>query len=393
MGKALFFLERFKGGNRTVNVVYDCGSGTSVDLVWTRINEVFSPGDEIAAVFISHLDADHVNGLEYLLKRCHVRHLFFPLLTKGAKTLSLLEYLSNSETADRDSFVFHFIENPQMAVGRLFRDSRGFNNDFQPPVLHPVLPYRGDGEEPGPEDVENEGGITVSPIPSGRSVERIISSSFDSWESKRTWLYIPFNFRQEEHCNWLLELLRIEFGASFKPEDLLDICKNDPRALCKLRKAYRQIPGTLNSNSLVLYSGYDGADPFLYSIEKNLLMKYKILFPSCYHEKLIPGGCLYFGDYKAAGSENWSELDNALRPYFKFVGCLQLPHHGSRHNFNQNLLSELKNCTYYFAAAGQCNRYGHPHDLVLHEVLFGGRFPIVITEDSNSEVHFLINLN
>ena len=75
--------DRFSvAGPEKINIVYDCGSLTSVSFVEHQIKYNFQEDEVIHAVFLSHLDADHINGLPYLLKYCNVKKIFFPLLTE-----------------------------------------------------------------------------------------------------------------------------------------------------------------------------------------------------------------------------------------------------------------------------------------------------------------------
>ena len=56
----------------------------------------------------------------------------------------------------------------------------------------------------------------------------------------------------------------------------------------------------------------------------------------CYYKK---SGCLFMGDYDASGKEKWKQLEEAYEPYLKYIGCVQIPHHGSRRSFNSKLLN------------------------------------------------------
>ena len=81
VGDALFTVEEIMGKY----FVYDCG-GPSKDIINKAINEVFTKdGIEIEAVFISHFDKDHINGIHYLLKNFKVRRLFIPELARCQK--------------------------------------------------------------------------------------------------------------------------------------------------------------------------------------------------------------------------------------------------------------------------------------------------------------------
>lgn len=57
---ALFIVERI----HDICIIYDCGcaSKKSTKSIDTAIDKIFSKGDTIEAVFISHYDSDHING-------------------------------------------------------------------------------------------------------------------------------------------------------------------------------------------------------------------------------------------------------------------------------------------------------------------------------------------
>lgn len=77
VGQGAFYLEQFMFNEEKINIIYDCGSNTDCKLVEGQIRDNFEEGAKIHAVFLSHLDADHINGLPYLLKRCNVKKCFF----------------------------------------------------------------------------------------------------------------------------------------------------------------------------------------------------------------------------------------------------------------------------------------------------------------------------
>lgn len=85
VGQGAFYTEQFTYDSQKVNVIYDCGSTTDIKKVEEQIENRFSKNEIINAVFLSHLDRDHINGLPYLLKYCIVKNLFFPLITKESK--------------------------------------------------------------------------------------------------------------------------------------------------------------------------------------------------------------------------------------------------------------------------------------------------------------------
>lgn len=109
--------------------------------------------------------------------------------------------------------------------------------------------------------------------------------------------------------------------------------------------------------------------------------------PYCFS---FASGCLYTGDFDASGSQKWQELSNAYDKYNNFIGCVQIPHHGSRYNYNHQLL-KIGNSGYYIISSGEKNKYRHPHDLVIKDILFDGKYPIIVTESKGSTARFIID--
>lgn len=93
------------------------------------------------------------------------------------------------------------------------------------------------------------------------------------------------------------------------------------------------------------------------------------------------------GDYDAAGSEKWEQLQRAYSKYWKYVGCVQLPHHGSKYNFNDNFV-DLD--AFFVISAGFSNRFHHPHASVVKALLLSHKTLFVVTEQAGSSVHLQI---
>ena len=124
VGQGAFYCEQFRMDSLSekINVIYDCGSD-NVEMVHEQIQNNFEKGEIIHAVFISHLDNDHINGLPYLLKYCKVKKIFFPLIErKNLQYISLFNLIKNGTNA---SFLLEFLENPYRAI-------RNLNLDYRP---------------------------------------------------------------------------------------------------------------------------------------------------------------------------------------------------------------------------------------------------------------------
>ena len=85
VGQGGFYTETLESDSDKHTVVYDCGGSSkkSMEEYLKKYLHKDSSGNrmEIDAVFISHLHADHINGLEYLLKNADVKYLILPQLT------------------------------------------------------------------------------------------------------------------------------------------------------------------------------------------------------------------------------------------------------------------------------------------------------------------------
>lgn len=368
VGQGAFYCEQFyyRPDREKVNIIYDCGSSTDVKLVESQIRNNFEKGEVIHALFISHLDDDHTNGIPFLLKYCKVKNMFFPLVTGTDKIYLYMQHIVDGGSAD--SFAMRFLENPRRAFEWFYIEYT--------PMLHPVVARE--------QDIQQmDRGLDAIPVNSGTNVASIIfGNALEEYKMYQRWCYLPFNFRQPERYRQLQNALNKEFGGDLDNEALHWIRERGKDAdWRKIKKAYQAVKGSFNTNSMTLYSGLEDHERRQF-IETNRC--------SC---KCSCGGkaagCLYLGDYDASGVQKWNDLQDAYKDYWRQIGCVQVPHHGSRHNYNTEL-AELD--VYYVISAGRSNRYHHPHSLVIKDLLFHERHPYIVTENQASAIELRVNL-
>lgn len=114
VGEALFVVEKID----KYNFVYDCG-GQGISSVENAIKNAFEKDEKIEAVFISHYDADHINGLHFLLQYCKVKRLILPMMTDTIKFILLFLQVYEGNMED-------FIINPEEYVRKISQETKSF---------------------------------------------------------------------------------------------------------------------------------------------------------------------------------------------------------------------------------------------------------------------------
>lgn len=78
VGQGAFYCERFRDllEDKSINMVYDCGSSNGKVVIEREIAKSFRKGETIHALFISHFHDDHINGIPFLMKHCNVENIY-----------------------------------------------------------------------------------------------------------------------------------------------------------------------------------------------------------------------------------------------------------------------------------------------------------------------------
>jgi hypothetical protein len=375
VGQGAFYLEQFNIHGDRINVVYDCGSFTGMKYIKREIEANLEHNEMIHAIFISHLDNDHINGIQYLLEYCRVKNIFLPLITEKSKKIILLSYLLESEQHSEDDFFYRFVSEPGRlreleGVRMYYVDEYSSNNDsFRDDSYY-------ENEEQRRINTQSRDGV--------EQIQQIIFNENKDKEIKNHWLYIPFNFRQQYRIEPLIKELEKEFGERIESIDIHGIFRNNVE-LAKLRHVFSTVKGDFNSNSMTLFSGIKSEYVRQFLFQRYCYHCFE--HPCCYPNVRL-SGCLYTGDYNASKNKEWKALHNAYKDYWKYIGCIQIPHHGSKHNYNDN----LKNYdAYHVISAGYNNGHGHPHAEVVKDFLYNRLFLHVVTEQMGSIMRLVID--
>jgi beta-lactamase superfamily II metal-dependent hydrolase len=339
VGQGAFYIEKFSDD---FTVVYDCGSYKNISIVEENIkNSILDT--KIDLLIISHYHEDHINGLEYIFKNFTVKRMLMPYLNLTEQMESFIDEDIKNNSND---FYKNFCINPSKALFDNFAKSSEitFVNTEQ-------------SAQPNEIDIQN---LPLN-INSGDKIIYTITNS--------TWAYIPFNFqntKRTEKFKTLISHLDLDTIDKFK-----NYYEKNKSEFINIYKT--KIIGNINTNSLVLYSGiYSNIKTTTYSTRKNFSFTQNI------------SGCLYLGDYNAKGNKEVEELEEKYESFYKEISTIQIPHHGSSHNYNKKL--NFKPNIISVISAGIDNKFKHPDNETLKNIVIQNGIIILVTEENETKL-------
>ena len=367
VGQGAFYSERFYDdkGNVIHTHVFDCGvlygpSTRSKKLV----QHAFESNERIDYLFISHLDKDHISLVETLLSTCYVHQIVLPLVSEEELVIALaLQRIAG------DSSVVSFI---QRLVSHIREDR---DNDYKRGDY--VIQFVGDAE---------------AALPSRTRLW--VNGQEESLGWVPDWVLIPYNVEAETRKDALKKELgqllnqsgvlkeiqamgeSIADGDSFfealkKASFVGKVIADEGELLKGLKGVYGKVGGSINDNSLQLYSG-----PVIGEEWAMVFGKYR------YYPALRGGrvGCLFTGDCQF-DLATWKDVK--FSKVWDHVGTIQLPHHGSIDSFD--ISKNPINKRYLFVAScGNTNTYGHPSERLMEYLLLSNCYCRIVTESLDS---------
>lgn len=389
VGQGAFCTERHKISNgKDFTIVYDCGSFQLTNLK-NRIKSAFQKGEEIDILFISHFHVDHINGIKELKNRCKIKRVILPLLDDKTKyILKINNYLAKNY---KDTTL---IDNPKHFFDE---ETAIIQIEEEEDQDHPV----------NPDEIEDINRLN--------NIDKKKSGTVFSYDKSLSyndqWLFIPFNYKQEDRFDLFNKLLKEEYP--YIPLNKLDDIEVMEEYETELKKIYKKINGDLNVTSMILFSGvypkynnhynYQVNTHFFDRYERpiiiSLFKKYKSLindkdllgnidfWNELYHSYSFNtnNSCLYMGDINLNENKNIvKEIKSRLLPLWDSIGTIQIPHHGSVHNFSDEILSQDIKCA--IISFGTTNTFGHPSGAVIGNILRKNTTPYFVTENIETMV-------
>ena len=379
VGQGAFYSESHSYDDAApYTVVYDCG--TKKDQNWLKSRITASGIVNPDLMFLSHFHDDHYKGIKFL----NPKVIILPIMKEWDRVIFWIGSRLN-----------HSGFNPNFTADLQKRFPNSRIIQIQPAdeeTEYPTdAPFTNIDEIPNPEDTDSfdtHGNI----FPSGT---RFNSSAIPDW------IYIPVNpcldMQTVQQFEDLVKAYRLD-------EDKLKALDTQyfKEKIDQLKNIYNAI-GSPNEYSMAVYSGPSNSGMNLVHFDTNLgricsCPPFPHVRRFCPFFEFVPDpGCLYFGDMNLNNSLDplkiiYRYLGNDLQ---EMIGTIQVPHHGSKDNYNSKLLKtfDLRSNSWtsrhhrvvYVISVGESNSYGHPNGFVMNELITSGHFLKLVTEDHTSD--------
>ena len=382
VGQGAFYSESHSYDDAApYTVVYDCGTKKDQNWLKSRIADSGIVNPDL--MFLSHFHDDHYKGIKFL----NPKVIILPIMKEWDRVIFWI-----------GGRLKHSGFNPNLAADlqKQFPNARMIqiqpaDEETEYPADAPVTNI---DDIPNPEDtdsVDTPGNV----FPSGT---RFNSSAIPDW------VYIPVNPCLDRQTVQQFEDLVKAYRLDENKLKALD-AQYFKEKIDQIKSIYSAI-GTPNEYSMAVYSGPSNSGMNLVHFGTNLrrnclcpISPYVCRFHPRFRYE-FESGCLYLGDMN---------LNNKLEPLKiiyrclgndlqEMIGTIQVPHHGSKDNYNSKLLEtydphsnswvprDKHIVIIYVISVGESNTYGHPDGFVMNELISSGHFLKLVTEQSNSDL-------
>lgn len=424
VGHGAFYAEEFE----TFYIVYDCGTLASVKEARKIIEPIIKHGMDVTkpilALFISHFDADHINGIVFLKENnFNIQNIFFPYVTdKEITTLEYFDTLSSSED------ISDYLGNTNNIISRIINllPIEGTNLYAVRAVSSNQDDRYNDSQddesnEPISLNVDEDSALSKSKF---RGNIKTISSGVEVTIDFIDWIYIPYNFDFSQGRQDFIGKVKIQFSdtfsnTNFKNDDEIfeflkqELIKNFYETKNKLKNCFGktgpEIKETnqeiINKKSLVVYSGPIKSPNNFYRMffydchNENILNNLKVQFEivrnkiisyiRCYdyNNELCDykSGCLYLGDCNAKKDGIFNQLIEKYKDYIYHIGIIQIPHHGSEENSDEHLFNFPNKNVLYIISASESDKK-HPAISIIESLLINCCQFRVVTKENDTLV-------
>lgn len=384
------------------NYVYDCGSSDGSTALKHSISNWRSQTSRLDSLFVSHLDADHVNGIDRLLCSVNAESVYIPYVDVAAEVLQIIA--DDLEDALTASLIEARLD-PRSWFGR-----RGVARivRVRPPPDEPI-------EQDSPLSHDEPLGTKPESASRKTPTHRPTLETMYSGElvivnpgQRVRWAFVPHvdptpEARRKDFYRQVRQALGLAPRQRLMPDRLATALRNT-RQRRLLKQCYEQIiaGGSTrlhNRASMSLYSG--PAD----TGHRTRNWSHQVMSHSAgwaFHKLHLQTYPYWPGDRTAVGwlGTGDAQLDRkdvrvawrqTFDPFRHQVSTLLLPHHGSRHNFHVSLLDWPDLCLCVCSAADP-SQYQHPDLEVIGKVLGRAKIMHHVSQQPDTKLREQIRL-
>jgi len=369
------------------SIVYDCGtspfiSGNSKSLNneidhFKQKNTNKISNNNIDILFISHLDYDHVSGINRLLTEFNVKRIVIPYFPEEIRNFSLLSTPAINDINEDDLSIDDFnsfISNPYSYLRESSKNK---------PEIFIVKSEKGSIRENNVEvqdDISFSGEITLSAnMPEINGTEIVVKNNFELYLQNK-WVFSTYYksitkrtiSQLKASLNKLLKKNSKDDITFFEIKNLILNYRKDARIFYKTHLT------DINAHGLILKHGPINFEEIQFElIIENDLRCFQYPYYKSYNEIIFKEtrstpflGTLLMGDT----SLNDIKFPSLFSKNLSKVHVFQVPHHGSEKNWNYpnflnlNLAHNPRLKLFNIVNFGFGNRYGHPSNQVLDEL-------------------------
>ena len=345
VGQGLFYSGHlFQDKKSVFQFIYDCGTLFKLDMpiLQSAINEIRCYGTTVNALFLSHLDKDHISGVPYLLEQYTIENVFLPYFSPQ-ELLLLATQNDISESSD---------------LYNIYLDPIGY---FLQREIRVYVVYPQDQIPDPPLDISQindnnpltlEGNYRYNPKKSIVECYGSLTVSFRGF-----WRFRIYQDQEvASHCFFVKKINESLHLSKDKWASDLKRVLASKETIATARRLYYEIENEINQSSLVLlHAPFDKYYRYTRCWEG---------YPWC----SVQCGEHYSTATLLNGDINLNKLKNRGNDYKRFIaekeeciGVFLLPHHGSGKNISINMIkSVLNNRSIIACSYGRGNHYNHP---------------------------------
>jgi len=377
VGQGLFYSGSLFGGN--YNFVYDCGTESQQEYLNNAmelyIEELKRNAGEavIEFVVISHLHKDHFSGLYSLAKQARIKKLYLPYLgnTPSLISLVLANAIYNTNAEETNSYndeLFHFMR-------MLYRIDE-YTNNF--PQIESIIIEKNDEDVSG--ELEND------------RVFFIRRKTITSPVGNEQWEFIFFNHSISLYKMKELEQKVKDELTKNKAHDIVQLIQSK-NGISKIADIYKTVfqeeikkdRNHLNLTSIILIhfptnskltsQYYNGCEKI--NVKENLTKEnycesyFSSWLGACNYRDKASLASILTGDAminEAIAELLRQQLNIHMSHENIMCGFLQIPHHGSKHNWKELKKSHI-DAFVNVISFGLGNRHHHPHAQTINELI------------------------